>query len=383
MSSSSISSSSSSSSSCYSPATESRKRKREEMETEEEENPPCFSLLPDVFRNIVANDLGPKDLVNLSLTCKFFNKFALDPEVWLLPVETIKTIVRINELDYPALTTKDPALVPHPLNYRFFTTSMLIIDNLVSIDYVYDLINELKPLHNQIKTLGKGEELDGLQKVFDKKQQKIIELVERLKTGITQDTIRDIGVLTDRLLKQLARHCGEKGLTDRFPPEFTYRTVEAASKYLCALNKAIIKNEPTFTVLNLSYISIYQAIPQAIDQFSQLTSLILKNIGSLKSLPDSISKLSRLTVLDLTGNSFERLPECVRNLKLLENLNVSKNKLKDLPEWLPDELEKLKVLDVSENLFSKLPERLEAMQTTMFKRLIGGLTGKRLIEVKI
>ncbi len=52
----------------------------------------------------------------------------------------------------------------------------------------------------------------------------------------------------------------------------------------------------------------------------------------LKTLPESITKLTSLKVLDLQGNSITTLPESIGNLKSLEYLNLMSNDLSTLPE---------------------------------------------------
>lgn len=86
---------------------------------------------------------------------------------------------------------------------------------------------------------------------------------------------------------------------------------------------------------------------------------------SLKSLPDSIGKLTGLTSLDVSNNELESLPDSISGLIELTSLNVSNNKLKSLWDSI-DGLTALTILNASNNELALLPDsigRLKALRT--------------------
>lgn len=88
-------------------------------------------------------------------------------------------------------------------------------------------------------------------------------------------------------------------------------------------------------------------LPESISSLmSSLTSLCLSANG-LKSLPESISRLS-LQVLLLDNNLFHEIPPVVRSMKSLTHLDLSKNKLGDC-DTVSMHLESLELLDLSGN----------------------------------
>lgn len=77
----------------------------------------------------------------------------------------------------------------------------------------------------------------------------------------------------------------------------------------------------------------------------------------LSQVPDALTKLTDLEVLDLSDNELAKLPEGLKNLKQLATLVLSGNKLEELPR-IVCQLKTLTTLDVAYNTISKLPESI-------------------------
>jgi hypothetical protein len=77
----------------------------------------------------------------------------------------------------------------------------------------------------------------------------------------------------------------------------------------------------------------------------------------LKSLPESLEKLTGLTTLKLSGNHLAVLPEFLGNLTALTSLDLSYNQLTVLPESL-ENLTPLTELILDGNQLTELPEFL-------------------------
>jgi len=97
-------------------------------------------------------------------------------------------------------------------------------------------------------------------------------------------------------------------------------------------------------------------LPASLSQLTQLESLNLSG-NQLTVLPEWLSKLTQLRSLDLSGNRLTVLPEWLSQLTQLRSLNLSGNQLTMLPEWL-GQLAQLQALDLSGNEFTVLPEWL-------------------------
>lgn len=109
------------------------------------------------------------------------------------------------------------------------------------------------------------------------------------------------------------------------------------------------------TELNVSRNNLV-SLPECIGTLSQLTKLNASN-NSLVSLPKYIGTLSQLTKLDVSDNALKHLPEDIGTLSQLTELNVSYNSLTDLPESIYT-LSVLQKLNISSNRIDSLSERL-------------------------
>uniref|UniRef100_A0A2C9LYT1 PDZ domain-containing protein n=1 Tax=Biomphalaria glabrata TaxID=6526 RepID=A0A2C9LYT1_BIOGL len=82
----------------------------------------------------------------------------------------------------------------------------------------------------------------------------------------------------------------------------------------------------------------------------------------LKVIPQSISFLIKLKILDLGSNDLENLPPSIGSLPALEELWLDCNYLTELPPEIGN-LKKLSILDVSENQLEYLPEEIGGLQS--------------------
>lgn len=112
--------------------------------------------------------------------------------------------------------------------------------------------------------------------------------------------------------------------------------------------------------------------PESLSQLTQLRRLILSG-NQLTSLPDSIGQLTKLGSLLLDGNQLEALPESLGQLTQLQELALSNNKLTALPESL-GQLRRLEKLDLSRNWLTVLPDSLG--QLSQLRELV--LSGNQL-----
>ncbi|KAL5209703.1 hypothetical protein ABZP36_005326 [Zizania latifolia] len=100
-------------------------------------------------------------------------------------------------------------------------------------------------------------------------------------------------------------------------------------------------------------------LPSSIgDMAGTLNELVLLNSGISSCIPPEIGKLDKLTVLDISSNSFAgTLPDTIGHLKALEQLNVANNNLSgEIPESICS-LPHLKNFTYSHNYFCGEPHR--------------------------
>lgn len=110
-------------------------------------------------------------------------------------------------------------------------------------------------------------------------------------------------------------------------------------------------------------------LPDSIGRLSQLTVLRTHN-NLLTDLPESIGNLYQLNELDVCENNLKYLPECIGNLSKLTDLNVSYNQLTNLPESIGN-LSKLTNLSLSQNQLTNLPEHIRNLPNLSSLNIIG------------
>ena len=126
------------------------------------------------------------------------------------------------------------------------------------------------------------------------------------------------------------------------PPHLQERIQEAKDKQLKELD--LSNNFGAHKVEKLVQ------IPADVCELNQL-----QRNNKLTTLPESVSKLTNLTSLNLSGNNLKTLPESFGELTNLTSLGLSNNQLTKLPESV-DKLTNLTSLDVNNNKLTKLPE---------------------------
>ncbi|XP_023696226.2 leucine-rich repeat-containing protein 40 [Paramormyrops kingsleyae] len=87
---------------------------------------------------------------------------------------------------------------------------------------------------------------------------------------------------------------------------------------------------------------------------TDLTKLILSS-NKLELLPEDVSLLAALVVLDVHDNQLTSLPKTIGELQQLQKLNLSHNKLRELPEQLWS-LTNLRSLQLQQNVLEVLPQ---------------------------
>ncbi|MEH1967239.1 leucine-rich repeat domain-containing protein [Nostoc sp.] len=111
-------------------------------------------------------------------------------------------------------------------------------------------------------------------------------------------------------------------------------------------------------VLNLGN-NLLTELPEAITSLTQLQSLFLYS-NQLNILPEVITYLTHLRTLSLSNNQLTHLPEAIALLTQLQKLNLCDNKLTELPEVIAS-LTQLQNLDLSRNKLTKLPEAIASL----------------------
>jgi len=99
-----------------------------------------------------------------------------------------------------------------------------------------------------------------------------------------------------------------------------------------------------------------EIIPPQILEITSLRSLYL-GANCLREVTPQIRRLRRLKILYLGGNQLQMLPDEIGGLQYLQSLSLSDNKLRRLPETLST-LSRLRVLHLHQNMLTTLPHGL-------------------------
>lgn len=100
-------------------------------------------------------------------------------------------------------------------------------------------------------------------------------------------------------------------------------------------------------------------------QISQAKKELYLSGKHLRQVPDAVTSLTDIEVLDLSNNELTQLPDGLQNLTKLTTLWLSANKLSELPEFI-EELKNLTTLDVAFNKLATMPggiKNLEQLST--------------------
>jgi len=100
-------------------------------------------------------------------------------------------------------------------------------------------------------------------------------------------------------------------------------------------------------------------IPESLTKLSNLTQLDLRN-NKLTEIPESLTKLSNLTQLDLSLNQLTEIPESLTKLSNLTQLYLSSNQLTEIPESI-GKLSNLTQLYLSGNQLTEIPESISKL----------------------
>ncbi len=119
-------------------------------------------------------------------------------------------------------------------------------------------------------------------------------------------------------------------------------------------NKSSNSNQKNIIQLNSSNNQISE-LPDSLGDFSNLTELWL-NSNELKTLPESISKLKKVKLMDISGNKGIDLSH-LKNLESLVSLSIADCDLVEFPESITC-LKNLEVLNLAGNHFTDIPETL-------------------------
>jgi Leucine-rich repeat (LRR) protein len=122
----------------------------------------------------------------------------------------------------------------------------------------------------------------------------------------------------------------------------------------------------------------------AICELKALKALVLKQC-ELKSLPNSLQQLSELEYLDLSNNIFTELPEWIGAFKHLKTLKLSNCGLTELPSSI-GELPQIQELEIKGNKFKSLPKTLLKLKSKVkvepkFKALYDEKVAKKMKEL--
>jgi len=117
------------------------------------------------------------------------------------------------------------------------------------------------------------------------------------------------------------------------------------------------------TLTNLKYLEFsagvgfgIKSLPDSIGNLTKLTELNIHN-NQLTSLPDSLGNLTNLTELNIHNNQLTSLPDSMRNLTKLQVLIISQNKLTSLSDSI-GKLTNLTNLSIYDNQLTRLPDSI-------------------------
>jgi len=106
---------------------------------------------------------------------------------------------------------------------------------------------------------------------------------------------------------------------------------------------------------------LLEELPQSITDLHNLKLLNLRN-NTLQELPNDIGDLVNLERLNLEGNSLKDLPDSIGQLKSLKELIISKNQIVSLPESIGN-LRNLKVFYFESNKLERLPDSIGELKS--------------------
>ena len=116
-------------------------------------------------------------------------------------------------------------------------------------------------------------------------------------------------------------------------------------------------------------------LPEGLKNLKQLTTLVLSG-NKLEELPRIVCQLKTLKTLEAAYNTISRLPDSISNLHQLTTLNMSYNELEEIPEELC-QLKKLTTLDITSNPIKRIATEITNLRLLSTFRM-GGTTLREL-----
>ena len=110
-------------------------------------------------------------------------------------------------------------------------------------------------------------------------------------------------------------------------------------------------------------------LPEGLKNLNQLTTLVLSG-NRLEEIPSVVCQLKTLTTLDVAYNTISRLPESISNLDKLTTINLSYNELKEISRNLC-QLKKLTTLDITSNPIKRIAEEITNLRLLSTLRMAG------------
>lgn len=110
-------------------------------------------------------------------------------------------------------------------------------------------------------------------------------------------------------------------------------------------------------------------LPEGLKNLNQLTTLVLSG-NKLEELPGIVCQLKTLTTLDAAYNAISRVPESISNLNQLTTLNLGYNELEEIPKNLC-QLKKLTTLDITSNPIKTITKEITNLRLLSTFRIAG------------
>lgn len=157
--------------------------------------------------------------------------------------------------------------------------------------------------------------------------------------------------------KDVAKKIASEGLDDGIFSLVEVNFLRISNTGLTVLNPTISKLSEKLTNLDL-HDNKLEEIPDALGSLSNLKSLNVSG-NCLSIVPNSLCELDNLLTLNLIGNDFETLPDFSGFVNLHE-LFISNNKLTQLPDGLTS-LAQLLIIQADHNRIAVLPESINEL----------------------
>lgn len=132
---------------------------------------------------------------------------------------------------------------------------------------------------------------------------------------------------------------------------------------------------------NLKELTLYGALDAAYFIRDDSINKTKNPLSVLKYLPNELSNLKNLEVLDLGRNRINYFPPQIEHLINLQSLLLEYSQIKEIPAFISN-LHELQELDLSKNGHVKFPDSMKQMKNLKIKLGDNGLTRKEQQELK-